>query len=1549
MDMLSVNGQLIPLSSTDSDLASGYQGHFVKVSYSREIAGQAVFSKDRIDVSANGEFRFFVPPANLVVDEAVTLEVYAPNGELLAKLYVSHGSLNAANINMISADNSQPFEIKVNPKLVSVGDISPIAEQVIKVKGRVVDVSGAGKNVGLQVLIFTSQGSETAFSMESFTAIAAAKTDKSGYFYCSVANQVASSAYGVIAGMEQEPIVIPLDENRIPANVILVADLSALDDEKGCGCDTEVESQPDNADLVNSSAFSQDVGGKCIDFTVPNRTLEEFSFYQTVRTTEPEIRGLTITASETDKVRKQLELHSDLAFGVVAKLKSSFSSMSLLNFAVQEDSGAAKPAQPINDNGGVKIEGDSKGNGAKAEIANQMAQRISKIPAYTRRNYVLNLDIGQRAPLVLNSVDITAPDMRFDYQDIIQLIIAQNKRKQKLKELEMKLAAAYCGKNGVQEEQSFCEKLAAHNAIESDKINALLAELVKNVQQVRLDGDTMRHLHKVLVDIEALANGNQVDSKQIKQVAAQLDKVIVLVEKQATDTDSKEILLANLRRMAVELANNLSNQNLPFEPCPIKPVRETMGIICLMQKYQEIRNLLANTRILSLPEILEIKEYYQVFVDSIAGFVRLLDEYYHFYNSGVSFGMELIDRYFYENYEEIKSTLTHLLREIQTSQRYVLALERAYIRNHPGRQELTVETSIDWDETPTIYENTTIAHGHILHFKQQWKADGYSLGDLLYSLPLAPCQEKRISILDWDRTEQAGRDESTVATESLTANIERDRDITEIMSANLNENMQASSSNRTKSSSGGIGGGIGGFFKGIVFGVAGGVAHSGANSSSSASQSSSRNLASSALNRLQDSTSQSASSLRSQRNTVVQTVGQQEDVRAQTEVVKNNNHCHAMTVEYFEVLKHYAVEQNLVDVQECLFVPMPMSHFDHQKVLRWRHTLQRFMYGRKLLKGFDAIERIETNYVNADLPTGSHADEVIQAFSGYMTMSFELARPFTPAIDTALKMEEYDLTIDFPWFNKKMTISLERPVPLTDQEKDAIFEEQYVPDIVRQFVDTLSVYAVSEVGSLQLLNVDLTLLSTYRKGVPLRIGFASAGTGTVTRRQIQHLVVAASTSVKSTSKIILRSMDLGYQTKYMRDYITRNNRINNDILFNQGPLGPFVPPYIAELLNMGPTSDAAQLYTPLNNRELSNPRKEDQDAASALVQFLNEHMELAHKVIWSNIDASRLFGLLDGYLAPNSSGRSVASVVENKVMGIVGNNLVLKVIPGERLDPVFRGVQDLLAYYQPTTPIDPYRISVPTKGVYAESVMGQCNSCETIDESRHWRFDEVPCCGDAPEIGALDTGSRRAEPGNLQAKDLPENLINIQTAAAAPAPTSLADAYKLLGQGDVFSDITGLEGTQKNALGALNTTAKQATDMASISKDFASLSVMANQKRDGAKQIDQIKKLHKEGYLNDADATEQIKEVLKSFNAAAKNVTQSKDEGKESAADKIAKKVVETGLNKGNKDVEYKKTKADGESESIKVTKCEKNGGSGNNTDGDGNSGDSNGDGGNSN
>jgi hypothetical protein len=561
-------------------------------------------------------------------------------------------------------------------------------------------------------------------------------------------------------------------------------------------------------------------------------------------------------------------------------------------------------------------------------------------------------------------------------------------------------------------------------------------------------------------------------------------------------------------------------------------------------------------------------------------------------------------------------------------------------------------------------------------------------------------------------------------------------------------------------------------------------------------------LSGSTLNRLQDNIAQSASAVRSQRSTVIQTVGQNETMTVQTEVIKNNNHCHAMTVEYFEVLKHYAIEQGLVDVQECLFVPLPMSHFDHQKILRWKNTLRRFVYGRKLRRGFDAIERISNNYADSDLPLGSYADEIIEDFTGNFSISFELQRPQIPEIDEATKTEKYDLVSFFRWFSRNyMLIPMEREVPLTEAEKDTIFEADYAPEIVREFIDTIDIHCIAEDGFEARMDLDFTLLSNYRRGAALQVNIASRAKPNVTRRHIKHLRFRANTKVHASSKIILRSAYLYYRTKHMNGVIVRNSRVNNDII-NTVEVQPKT-----EI-----KTDAALMYTPLSDKELREPRKEDRDAANALVSFLNEYIEMAHKVIWSSMDASRLFGLLDGYIVPNAGGKSVASVVENKIMGIVGNNLILKVVPGERLDPVFKAVEDLMAYYQPTTKPDPFRISVPTKGVYAESVMGKCNSCEEIDETRHWRFDDVPCGTKPTAIDSVSTDSRRTDTDNLQVKDLPSSVINMQNAPSAPDPTGLGAAFNLLGKSDVFKDITGLAGTQANAIEALRSTSKSVTD-----------------------------------------------------------------------------------------------------------------------------------------
>jgi len=317
------------------------------------------------------------------------------------------------------------------------------------------------------------------------------------------------------------------------------------------------------------------------------------------------------------------------------------------------------------------------------------------------------------------------------------------------------------------------------------------------------------------------------------------------------------------------------------------------------------------------------------------------------------------------------------------------------------------------------------------------------------------------------------------------------------------------------------------------------------------------------------------------------------------------------------------------------------------------------------------------------------------------------------------------------------------------------------------------------------------------------------------------------------SRVIVESGSMRYRTAHYEDYLFRSRNIRNDLT----------------------GQDDVRIETPLNRRELRNPREEDKEAARNLLDHLNEHIERYHHAIWARMSDDRRYMLLDGFQAPNAGGRSVASVVDNELIGIVGNCLVLPVARGFHLDPTFNqdaeNPIDLLEHYEPNTPIEPSRLALPTRGVYAEAVMGQCNSCEFKEEERFWRWEESPIPDSPPQILPTSTDSRRAEPPNLEAKDLPAPLVSLQAAPAAPDPAGLAGVLQLLGQAGIFRDAAGLEGTQRNAAAALDQAFKTATTFGTKAADLALQGKMA---KDVDKAMRTIQQAKNAGLINDEQA-----------------------------------------------------------------------------------------------
>ncbi|MDH7448406.1 hypothetical protein [Aquimarina sp. 2201CG14-23] len=334
-----------------------------------------------------------------------------------------------------------------------------------------------------------------------------------------------------------------------------------------------------------------------------------------------------------------------------------------------------------------------------------------------------------------------------------------------------------------------------------------------------------------------------------------------------------------------------------------------------------------------------------------------------------------------------------------------------------GRKEIGIDNPIRWEDAPdaednlSLYQAVSIATGHILHYKSVFKADGYSLGDLVYSLPLAPGQKKQIVVFESSHSLSGAESQSASQEEGLTNQLINDRSITDRLGGINNEALSGRSKAHTSGMSAGLGasGSYGGI--GASLGVAGGFS----NANSSASQNSSRNVTQFFDEKLRNSLTQNAESYRQLNASVVTTVTQGQQYGVTTETVANHNHCHSLTMMYFEVLRHYAIFQEISHVEECVFVPLLMTHFTTENIHKWKDILApnllplpsntylksySYYFGRRqhpLLKAFDANKRIKTNYERVDFPkkNETYADGTITQIKGRFTMNVNIPRPKT--------------------------------------------------------------------------------------------------------------------------------------------------------------------------------------------------------------------------------------------------------------------------------------------------------------------------------------------------------------------------------------------------------------------------------------------------------------------------------------------------------------------------------------------------------------------------
>jgi hypothetical protein len=937
------------------------------------------------------------------------------------------------------------------------------------------------------------------------------------------------------------------------------------------------------------------------------------------------------------------------------------------------------------------------------------------------------------------------------------------------------------------------------------------------------------------------------------------------------------------------------------------------------------------------------------------------------------------------------------------------------------RKPIDLSNPVRWQDAPeasdelSFYQSVTVATGHILFFKAVFKADGYSMGDLVYSLPLAPGQKKQIVSYDVANTLEATETQRLAQGERLAAELVDDRIITDELSGDINEALSGRSTAKTSGFSAGLGLGVSvGEFGGSL-GVAGGYS----NSRSSASQSGSRNISQFFGEKLRQALMQNAESYRELNASVVTTVKEGQEYAVTTEVVANHNHCHSVTMMFFEVLRHYAIFQELSDVQECVFVPLLLTDFTQENISKWKDVLAanllpipsntylqppwfaKYIRRHPLAKAFDANERIKTDYTRVDYPEGSYAADEITSISGEIRLRTRLPRPKTgydrimslPIISRTQKTDEVDwartveeggavirpdeilhktievlerqdisnefIKLDANFQNvppaQAIRVVTFKPITIPNSdgtsrtvdgfnnntvdkrqweayanilgdftdvydmmdsyfanrlisEWDRIFNQDIAPLVFNKIVDSIKVEA---------LNLDLTSTGRYTGGersMRLRI---SGGATTSAREDLPtemrlHSSIETVHQLRSlpTLALIVENVRIQYSTAHFNGYIY-NGYVGNG------------------LLDEDFDTSGATLSTPLTERDQRDPRKEDEYIVEELFEHLNSNLEHYNKVLWRNLDTDRRYMLLDGFNIeifdrsgnPLLPHRSLASVVKNDLITIVGNALVFPVADGYNVSQTHISVNSedaqpsLLDHYRPVHEVEPYRLSVPTRGVYMESVMGQCDACENVKEgsSQDWdRFRTEEPTAISPVVTPTPT---RTDWRAIWAQ-FAQPLIALQTAREAPAPgAGLQGLSEALANAEAFRDVTGLAGNQENVIRTYLSNQENARAFAEMAKTMAMQEHNSENSRSIMESLDNARE---QGAISEGDYSELVQDHLgQQIDGGTRRQTEERREsGREPSLTNAAIDAVEEG-----QDVTAQRTQPDGTAESLSVSK----------------------------
>jgi hypothetical protein len=661
-----------------------------------------------------------------------------------------------------------------------------------------------------------------------------------------------------------------------------------------------------------------------------------------------------------------------------------------------------------------------------------------------------------------------------------------------------------------------------------------------------------------------------------------------------------------------------------------------------------------------------------------------------------------------------------------------------------------------------------VAFGAILHFTQAWSPKAVALGQLLHSLPLAPGESTRLTVVDWLRRVAARTDEEQAQAEELSNAMTNSTVISEVTNAVAHEfqsgdSVAASASTTTSTATPGALGLLGGQAAfGATFGTAGTYSTSFG----------SRSVTAAAVQSINARTQQNSALSRTKRAAIVSEVSESDSQSINTRVVVNNNHMHAMSVQYYEVVQTWETRTQLDTIERCIFIPMRLVNFHNEQVLRrylgiligaaldreTRDLLVRLRHTVVLEFPFDrfastALDQIRGEAGTAGQPSGAaQAPALALPAAAEKRLRLQQLQARIRALQGVLRsqgeagvhgrqLENFDRA-RLRWYE------LDRDASLLGVSWD--------PDQISTVTLQYSDGATSDVSQ----SGDLNPSVAFEGLSALRVS-----------------LTAASDSSPSDYGIVLLRLKVK-----LRERITW---LDASFVASRG-----------EAVEM----TVLQFHPPV-------------DVATVANRLMAEQLHYS-QAIWMRADRQSLIMQLAPYVC-EIDGTTVRVVewIDPVPVTVAGNYVAFPfTYEADEAWKTWKAREAAAAVPQVSL------VPLPTGGVFAEAVLGEFNAAEKLDPTRFWKWQESPIPNLAPEIAPVQQG-RETRIGPPGAPALPDAVLSLQQPLALPALGNSEAVLKTLMVSKLFNDMSGIDitkGLLKASIEASRdgdlATAKQASD-----------------------------------------------------------------------------------------------------------------------------------------